>query len=425
VTSVTFRAPWTIPFGEFHLHFDALSAAFLIPIVFLSTLCAVYGVLGVLFALAQHDLKRLLAYHSVENIGIIALGMGAGLLGMSYSSPVAAVLGFAGSLLHVFNHAVFKGLLFLCAGSVQHAAGTRDIEKLGGLLKTMPSTGLSFLTGSAAITGLPPLNGFISEWLIYAALFKLTLMGGAAGGVAILSIVSLALIGTLALACFTKAFGVVFLGEPRVAIPTDSHVISGWMLWPMAMLSLLCLAIGAVPMAAFQFELSAAMQVAGAPVLSGEIDSVMSALSGLTAGIWTLIGLGMIVWILRAALAAARGGAAAAPDRTVTWDCGYAHPTPRMQYTASSFVQPLTSLFQMILRPKVHQRPPVGYFAPGASFESHTPDLAADRIFGPLFTWVTRLSTRVLWIQQGRIQAYLLYLFAALTALLAWHLSRV
>ena len=174
------------------------------------------GVLGVLFALAQHDLKRLLAYHSVENIGIIALGLGVGLLGVSAATPALAVLGFAGALLHVVNHAVFKGLLFLGAGAVQHATGTREIDHLGGLLKRMPWTGATFLVGAAAISGLPPLNGFVSEFLIYLGAFH----GGAAlsGANAVASlfvILALALIGGLALACFAKAFGIIFLGEPR------------------------------------------------------------------------------------------------------------------------------------------------------------------------------------------------------------------
>ena len=181
---------------------------------------AVSGILGVLYALSQHDLKRLLAYHSVENVGIIALGLGVGLLGISYGNPAMAVLGFTGGLLHVVNHALFKGLLFLGAGSVLHATGT-EIDRLGGLLRRMPVTGATFLVGAAAISGLPPLNGFVGEFLIY-----LGAMAGLAGQarvvsawplMAVLVVGGLALIGGLAAACFTKAFGIVFLGEPRGA----------------------------------------------------------------------------------------------------------------------------------------------------------------------------------------------------------------
>ena len=185
---------------------------------------AVSGVLGVLFALAQHDLKRLLAYHSVENIGIIALGLGIGLIGLGSHLPLVAALGFAGGLLHVVNHAIFKSLLFLGSGSVLHATGAREIDHLGGLLKSMPTTGATFLVGSAAISGLPPLNGFVSEFLIYFAAFSLL---GAVGIPVIMAalavIVSLALIGGLAAACFTKAFGTIFLGQSRSSHAGHAH----------------------------------------------------------------------------------------------------------------------------------------------------------------------------------------------------------
>ena len=181
----------------------------------LLVLGALSGILGVAFALAQHDLKRLLAYHSIENIGIILLGLGLGTLGRTAGYPALQALGFAGALLHVLNHSLFKGLLFLGAGSVVHATGSRDLERMGGLAKAMPFTAGAFLAGSWAICGLPPLNGFISEWLIYLAAFRgLSFPRGAWAG---LAMAALALIGTLAAACFAKVFGVVFLGEPRSA----------------------------------------------------------------------------------------------------------------------------------------------------------------------------------------------------------------
>jgi len=179
------------------------------------SLGVVSAVLGVLWALTQHDLKRLLAYHSVENIGIILLGVGAGALGMTYHHPVVAVLGFAGATLHTLNHALFKSLLFLGAGAVVQATGTRNIERLGGLAKRMPLTWAAFLAGSVAIVGLPPLNGFVSEWLTYQAL----LAGGMLEGpirLQVLAVAGLALTGALALACFAKVCGIVFLGQPRM-----------------------------------------------------------------------------------------------------------------------------------------------------------------------------------------------------------------
>ncbi|MGA2480685.1 MAG: proton-conducting transporter membrane subunit, partial [Spirochaetia bacterium] len=184
----------------------------------LAVLGAVSGIIGVLFALAQHDMKRLLAYHSVENIGIICMGLGIGLLGVSYGAPVVAVLGFAGGLLHVLNHVLFKGLLFLGAGSAAHATGTREIDHLGGLLKKMPLTGIAFLVGAAAICGLPPLNGFVSELLIFIGALRAVALPMVPQAVAAAAVVgALALISGLAAACFTKAFGITFLGEARSA----------------------------------------------------------------------------------------------------------------------------------------------------------------------------------------------------------------
>ncbi|MDI6736745.1 MAG: proton-conducting transporter membrane subunit, partial [bacterium] len=200
------------------------------------------GIWGVLLALSQHDLKRLLAYHSVENIGIIALGLGLGLVGLSLNLPILSILGFAGGLLHVVNHALFKTLLFLCAGSVIHATGTKDIEHLGGLMKQMPWTGVTFLVGAIAISGLPPLNGFISEFLIYIGAFKAGIHLTADGAIpCICVIIALALIGGLAAACFTKAFGIVFLGEPRENHTAHDPTLS--MRLPLIILSTLCLLI--------------------------------------------------------------------------------------------------------------------------------------------------------------------------------------
>ncbi|HYL80989.1 MAG TPA: proton-conducting transporter membrane subunit, partial [Candidatus Acidoferrum sp.] len=213
------------------------------------------GILGVLFALAQHDLKRLLAYHSVENIGIIALGLGLGTLGMATGRPALAVLGFGGGLLHVLNHALFKGLLFLGAGSVLHGAGTREIDHLGGLQKRMPWTGACFLVGAAAISGLPPLNGFVSEFLIYLGAFSGTTDSAGEAVLLIPAVViigSLALIGGFATACFTKAFGIVFLGEPRSPHAAHAHEAGLAMRLPMVALAVGCAAVGLFPFLAIR-----------------------------------------------------------------------------------------------------------------------------------------------------------------------------
>ena len=201
------------------------------------------GVLGIVLALAQKDLKRLLAYSSVENIGIIMMGLGLGVLGLSYQSALLATLGFAGALLHILNHAVFKGLLFMCAGSVLHAVKTLNIDSLGGLIKRMPSTGFCFFIGMLAICGLPPFNGFAGEMLIYLAAFHGMAMP-AAGGIAIGVVGALALIGGLAAAGFTKAFGITFLGELRSDLGGAAHEPGLSMRAPLYVLAAFCLLLG-------------------------------------------------------------------------------------------------------------------------------------------------------------------------------------
>src|SRR5205823_4707479 len=203
------------------------------------------GVLGVLFALAQHDLKRLLAYHSVENIGIILLGIGIGVLGLATDLLPLAVIGFSAGLLHVINHSIFKGLLFLGAGAVQHGAHSLDFEQLGGLLKRMPWTGAACLIGATAIVGLPPLNGFIGEFLLFYSGFLAVMQPAPTIAVAgLVAVIAMALISGLAAACFAKAFGVVFLGSPRSAAAGEAHGVARPMQVAMALLALLCIVIG-------------------------------------------------------------------------------------------------------------------------------------------------------------------------------------
>ncbi len=381
------------------------------------------GILGVLLALAQHDVKRLLAYHSVENIGIIALGIGGGLLGISYASPGLVFLGFAGGLLHVINHALFKGLLFFSAGSVLHAAGIREIDRLGGLLKAMPVTGGMFFIGAAAICGLPPLNGFVSELLIYLGALNALAQAASLPALLIAGAVmlgALALIGGLAAACFTKAFGVVFLGEPRSPDALKAYESGAAMRIPMATLAALCVLVGLA-----------------APWLPAILRPAVSLLAGADAGpAWTAAGAGTA-----AALAALPGLALGAalvggiffwarrrrqrlrPDRmSVTWDCGYAAPTPRMQYTASSFAEPITRIFRPLLRTRFHEQSPAGLFPDTASWSTHTPDFFHERVFGWFFKLAESLLARGRLLQHGRLNLYILYIVLALLSLLLWKL---
>ncbi len=378
----------------------------------------VSGILGVAFALAQHDLKRLLAYHSVENIGIITMGVGAGVLGLAWNQPALVVLGFGGGVLHVLNHAVFKSLLFLGAGAVAHSTGTRDIDQLGGLFKSMRWTGVTFLVASAAISGLPPFNGFISEFMIYVSVLS-GLQDGSPGTVILAIGVTggLALIGGLAAACFAKAFGVVFLGEPRSNHAVGVHEVNAVMRWPMAILAIACLAIGLLAPRAVNLVIPAVYVMAGGPA-AYMTESVTTATQNLTAITYIC----MCLLLLMIVLYRVRRHLPRAKEETVTgtWDCGYARPTPRMQYTASSFAQPLTDLLRLFLGTRKHGGAPQGFFPQPTAFETHTPDVARERLFAPLFRLVDRVLSPIRRMQHGRIHEYLLYIAIVLVLLLLW-----
>ncbi|PIR19533.1 MAG: oxidoreductase, partial [Elusimicrobia bacterium CG11_big_fil_rev_8_21_14_0_20_64_6] len=295
------------------------------------------GVLGVLFALAQHDLKRLLAYHTVENIGIIALGMGLGCLGLAHRNAALTIVGFAAALLHVLNHSLFKSLLFLGAGAFAQALGSRDIEGAGGLLRRMPWASAFSWIGAAAICGLPPFNGFVSEWLVYYGL-----LGGRLGGAryAMVAAAALALIGALAAACFTKAYGALTLGEPRAAAAAAAKDPGGLMLWPMALLAVSCLVIGIVP---GPFVRSAARCAATTFGLAPEaalpaVEAALGPLSIIGAMGALALGLAGLLWLWRGTLLSLRE-VGAGPS----WGCGFTRPTARMQYTASSYASPLVN----------------------------------------------------------------------------------
>jgi formate hydrogenlyase subunit 3/multisubunit Na+/H+ antiporter MnhD subunit len=376
------------------------------------------GVLGVLFALAQHDLKRLLAYHSVENIGIIALGIGVGLLGVNTGSPTLIVLGFGGGLLHVLNHALFKGLLFFGAGAVLQGTGTHEIDHLGGLLKRMPWTAATFLMGAVAISGLPPLNGFVSEFLIFLGAFQGGAILGAASAVPLLALIAgLALIGGLAAACFTKAFGIVFLGEPRTEYASHTQE-AGWaMRLPMLLLAAGCALIGLF-----------------APVVVGALQAVLESTTGLrhevvrenlaaAAGPLSFVVVGTVAFLLvLVALVLLRRGLLAGRrvEEGVTWGCGYAEPTARMQYTASSFVQPVTTLFRWLLGTHRQMQRPEGIMPANASLTTETLDLCHGNLYRPGFLKVNWGLSQLRRLQRGQVQLYVLYIAVTLIVLLAW-----
>ena len=386
----------------------------------------VSGIIGVLYAIAQHDLKRLLAYCSVENVGIIALGLGIGLLGVSYHNPIMAALGFAGGLLHVINHALFKSLLFLGAGAVAHAAETRNIDLLGGLFKRMPTTGCTFLLGAAAISGLPPLNGFISEFLIYlSALSGLTAksVSGAAPGatVGIVVIGSLALMGGLAVVCFAKVFGMAFLGEPRSEQAAHAHEVGIAMRLPMFLLAGLCILLGLAAPLLPRFLGSTIIALAPGVVAESTMNCFRGSanlLLTLTQGCYILLGLIVLLTFVRRKLLSGRPVASG-----LTWDCGYAAPTPRMQYTGSSFSQSTIHLFRLCMRPRDIIRPPRGLFPKKSFLHTETPDIFGNHVYRPIFGGVTWAASKLRWLQQGRIQLYVLYIALTTLVLLIWKLG--
>ena len=371
----------------------------------------VSAVLGVAFALGQHDLKRLLAYHSVENIGIILVGLGFALMAVEQGGAAWGALALAGGLLHVWTHGLFKALLFLGAGSVMHATGTREMSRLGGLWRRMPWTAGLFALAAAAISGLPPLNGFVSEWLVYLGLFDATMSRGPSAWAAIPAVMLLGITGALALACFVKVCGVVFLGAPRSSSAARAHECGLPMRGSMLVLAGGCLAIGFAPLV-FWPAIARAV-VAWHPAWA---DSEPVA---------PLFTLGMANNVL-AAVAAAAGGLLwwrvrhQGLKRALTWDCGYAAPTPRMQYTAGSFAGVVTEWFAFILRTERHEHRPVNVLPASAAYAEHTPETVLERVVEPAGRLVMRVARLARRFQHGRVQSYVLYVLIGLAALAAW-----
>jgi formate hydrogenlyase subunit 3/multisubunit Na+/H+ antiporter MnhD subunit len=384
---------------------------------------AASAVLGVALALAQHDLKRLLAYHTVENVGIIALGAGLALLGRARGEPALVLLGFAGAALHVVNHALFKSLLFLGAGAVQHATGTRELDLLGGLARPLRRTLVLFVVGAAAISGVPPLNGFASEWLVYLGFLATLdrppgdLLAFAAVGAPVL-----ALVGGLAAACFVKVVGVVFLGHPRSARAAGAHEAPAAMLWPMAALAGLCVAIGLAPAALVPALTrgAAAWSRLDPALLAGPAATAGASATKVSAVAAALVAAVAAATLLRRRRLAARP--AAAPVET--WGCGFAAPTARMQYTGSSFAELLLRRFSWAVRPRVARRPPEGTFPAGAAFHSEVPDAVLDLALLPAARGWAWLATRARLLFLRRIQFQMLLVIGTLLAVLAWGFLR-
>ena len=379
-----------------------------------------------MYALMEHDLKSLLAFHSVENIGIILLGIGAGMVFQSFGLGQLAALGLIAALYHTINHALFKGLLFLGAGSLLYSTHTRNIEEYGGLLRRMPWTGLFFLIGSVSIAALPPTNGFISEWLVFQSLFlsfnlpvvflKLALPIAAA---------MLALTAFLALACFAKAFGMSFLALPRSTHAREASEVPMSMRIGMGTLAVLCLLLGLGPMIVVPLLVhllgsllgsltsSNLIAVDGWVVAPGsrEFSSVSPPVLACMLVTFMLLG-----WLVALVL-----GGRLHKRYYKTWGCGI-NLTPRMEYSATGFVQPIKRVFSTIYQPTIKLETEFleesRYFAKRKLFEFHIEPVFQRYLYDPVITCFSLTADRLRFIQAGSLHLYLAYIFVTLVLLL-------
>jgi hydrogenase-4 component B len=392
----------------------------------LLVLGSISAVLGVMYALSESDVKRMLAYSSIENIGIIFLGIGSAVVALGYGMEKFAFFGLAAALYHTMNHAMFKSLLFLGAGSVVSATGTRNMERYGGLIRVMPYTAVLFLIGSMAISALPPLNGFASEWLTFQSLF----IGASSPSIFVKSIfigsiAALALTGGLVAACFVKAFGITFLARPRSDVARDAQEVSFFMLVPMGVLSLLLLLLGVFSttvIAALVGVVGSIAPATGDPMhfIFWEFIENRSMFASVLPLEWVALGLavalislvGIVQWSAR--------------NRSVsivrTWDCGE-DLNSRTEITGASFSRALQTIFQGVLRPtkqtdvEYHDEA-LRYFIKSRTVTTDRVDVYQDYLYRPLQNGLGWLGDKAKLIQTGNINTYLLYVFMTLLVLL-------
>ncbi len=374
---------------------------------FIFFISIVSGIYGVMLAIIQHNLKRLLAYHSIENIGIIGMGIGIGCIGMGKGSQVLTVLGFSAALLHTLNHSLFKSLLFYGAGNVYQAAHTMDIDKLGGLNKVMPHTAFLFLLASLAICGLPPFNGFVSEFLIYYGMFT----GLPESGMVFLSflvwgILGLALIGGLALLCFTKAFGSVFLGIPRHHFHHHRGEAGFLKLIPMYTLVVIIVSIGLFPKT-FIGALSGPVELFTSDVTGNfqlTFSPVVAAIKGIGTGAAGFLFLAILIYFVRRQWTRNR-----VQQYNITWICGYTGSTSKMQYTASSFVRGYRKLAEPVLSIRKIKKEISGVFPVTGGQVTHPQDRLEEWfVYFPILL-LKKFFNRFVFLQNGNLRFYILY----------------
>jgi hydrogenase-4 component B len=413
-------------YGMARVFFDFFDVPPLWTGILVLSIGVISALLGVLYALMEHDLKRLLAYHSIENIGIILIGLGASLMFRSLGHPNLAALALIAGLYHTLNHAIFKCLLFLGAGSVLHATHTRNMEKMGGLIRNMPLTAACFLIGSVAISGLPPLNGFVSEWLTYQALLagfgttqSLTrVMFPLAGAL-------LALTAALAATCFVKAFGITFLALPRGEEAKEAREVGWSMKTGMAILATGCVVLGLgaswfmpvfdpITQQTLGVRMSSSLIAAnGFVISSGAPRGGTVSTAGIAAMLVVLSVVPALLWLA--------WGRTTRRSRGPVWDCGLAGLTAANEYTATAFSKPLRMIFSALYRPhrEIQSEFEVSpYYPTAVRFESEIEPTFEKHVYDPIVERILALAKRMRAVQAGSIHAYLAYIFVTLIVLL-------
>lgn len=385
------------------------------------------AIYGITLATYQRDIKRALAYSTIENIGLLFLGLGLGLWGHAAGHPIIGALGIAGGLLHAWNHTLMKGLLFLGAGAVVHATGTKDIERLGGLMRRAPAASALFFLGAVAIAGLPPLNGFTGEWLLYRSLLEGAVTGAPLTAVAFMAAVAvLSAVGALAALCFVRLAGVALLGEPRSEEARRARDASPAMLLPMGALGALCVLVGARPrVVATAIEAVAARLAPVTQTSAGVVQAALAPVEGTALALWGagLSAATLLLFVVRHRRAASGPRADVAQTASgvdTTWGCGYAAPTMRMQYTGRAFAGVLAELLPRALGPRVEITRPSGLFPAPGGVSSTLDDPVTRGVYQPALTRAADRAARLRWMQRGMVHIYLLYILLALVAGLAW-----
>lgn len=391
---------------------------------------AVSTVLGVAYALMEHNIKRLLAYHSIENIGIILIGTGISFIAYSSGNKILCALSLMAALFHLINHTIFKGALFLGAGSIHYASHTKDIEELGGLMKKMPYTGIFFLIASLSISAIPPFNGFVSEWITYQSLFMNLGLGTSVLNIlSMLSVAALAMAGAMAAACFIKLIGISFLGLPRSEHAEHAREVPVTMRVGLGILSFLCVVLGVFPSLALNLIERVNQGIMGISVLKSMQGgsffiyypltinkNMISPLSVLVLGILVI---GIVLILVKII------GRRSRERKYGTWDCGFVGLNPRMQYTATGFSKPIRIVFRALYMPNRELKTEEGtspYYHKSMKYVVSTQSLFEKYFYLPVVNLVTKFLRKTrLSIQTGSVHTYLIYIFVTVIILLAYY----